>query len=181
MRRRAVATLAALLLIPGAAQSQEHPHDVASVAMAAAEPANPTLEDLAFLRGCWEGSFEGRRGTGTIEEYYTSPSSNVILGTTRYIHEGRTVQFEFSLILADSTGILLRPYPGGKASPDDFRLTSMDGWRAVFESPEHDYPKRIIYWTEADGTRVARIDGGSDDPGGSEWRMRAVPCPDTRR
>ncbi len=181
MRRRAVATLAALLLIPGAAQSQQHPHEVASFALAAAEPANPTLEDLAFLRGCWEGRFESRRGPGTIEEYYTSPTSNVILGTTRFIFEGRTVDFEFSLIFADSTGIGLRPHPSGQASPDDFRLTSLDGWRAVFESPEHDYPKRIIYWTEADGTRVARIDGGAEDPSGREWRMKAVPCPHAGR
>ncbi len=178
MRSRAVVTLAALLFTPGAAIAQQHAMAPVTAAAPWAQSASPTLDDLAFMRGCWEGSFESRRGAGTIEEFYTSPSANIILGTTRYIRDGRTVQFEFSLILADSSGILLRPYPGGRASADDFRLTELKGGRAVFESPEHDYPKRIIYWTEVDRTRVARIDGGTDDPGGSVWRMRAVPCPD---
>lgn len=180
MRRRAVVTIAALFIILGAAALSERPN-ASATGSPSAQSMNPPLADLSFMRGCWEGSFESRRGTGTIEEYYTRPSANIILGTTRYIVDGRTVQFEFSLIAADSLGILLRPYPGGNASPDDFRLTSLDGGRAVFESPEHDYPKRIIYWTEADGTRVARIDGGPDDPGGREWRMRPVPCPAASR
>ncbi len=179
MRRAALVTLAALLLAPTGVVSELHPTALGSLKRVEppAQSTGPTLADLAFMRGCWEGSFESRRGAGTIEEFYTSPSANIIVGTTRYNRDGRTVQFEFSLILADSSGILLRPYPGGRASADDFRLTELKGGRAVFESPEHDYPKRIIYWTEADGTRVARIDGGTDDPGGSEWRMRPVPCP----
>jgi hypothetical protein len=127
------------------------------------------------MSGCWEGSFQSRQRSGTIEEFYTTPSQNVMLGTTRYIIDGRAVQYEFTAILQDS--ILLRPYPGGKRSPDDFRLTQIEGQRAVFESPEHDYPKRILYWSTEEGSRVARIDAGADDPEGTEWRMRSAPCP----
>lgn len=135
------------------------------------------LEHLRFMSGCWEGEFRGREGeVGTMEEYYTTPSRNVMLGTTRYLLDGRAVAYEFSLLSSDSAGIFLRPYPNGKASEDDFRLTELVGERAVFESPEHDYPKRILYWTEQDGTRVARIDGGADDPGGTEWRLARAGC-----
>ncbi len=148
---------------------------------AAFPQANPTqsfaLEDLAFMTGCWQGPFQSRSGAGTMEEYYTTPSANVMLGTTRYIANGQTVSFEFSLLIQDSVGIILRPYPNGKPSADDFRLTHLEGERAMFESPEHDYPKRIHYWTEEDGTRVARIDGGEEDLEGTEWRLRRVECP----
>ena len=137
----------------------------------------PRLDDLAFMSGCWEGKFQARDGTGTIEEFYTTPSANVMLGTTRYISHGKTVSFEFSLLLEDSVGVILRPYPNGKPSSDDFRLTQVGEARVTFESPAHDYPKRIHYWTEEDGTRVARIDGGADDPEGVEWRLRHTHCP----
>lgn len=136
----------------------------------------PGLEDLAFMSGCWEGPFSSRGRTGVIEEHYTSPSANVMLGTTRYLIEGRAVQFELTVIRADSAGVNLIPYPGGRAS-DAFRLTDGQGARAVFENPEHDYPKRIIYFMDGEDVRVARIDGGPEDTGGSEWRMKRAACP----
>lgn len=153
--------LATLLMLPpyGSATSQ-----------------NPTLAGLRFMSGCWEGTFERRGESGVIEEHYTTPSSNVMLGTTRYLLDGRTVQYEFTAIIADSTGIMFRPYPGGVRSPDDFRLTDLSEGRAVFESPEHDYPKRIIYRVGDGGSRIARIDGGADDPEGTEWKLRPAEC-----
>ena len=141
---------------------------------AAAQDLN--LHDLSFMSGCWKGTFQSRAGPGTMEEFYTTPSDNVMLGTTRYIREGQTVMYEFTFIGTDSLGIYLRPYPRGSQSPDDFRLTELDAGRAVFESPEHDYPKRIIYSSEEDGSRVARIDGGADDAEGTEWRLWPVEC-----
>jgi len=149
-------------------------------AQATTSRSSPDLTDLAFLSGCWEGNFQSRQSSGTIEEFYTTPSQNVMLGTTRYILDGRTVQYEFTAILQDSSGIFLRPYPGGTRSPHDFHLTQIEGQRAVFENPEHDYPKRILYWSTGEGSRVARIDAGADDPEGMEWKMRAAPCPGWR-
>jgi hypothetical protein len=61
-----------------------------------------TLARLDFMTGCWEGTFQAERGSGTIEEHYTSPSDNLVLGTTRYILEGRTVMWEFSKIASAS-------------------------------------------------------------------------------
>lgn len=134
----------------------------------------PALSDLGYMAGCWRGTFGGG---GVIEEFYTEPSANLMLGTTRYLRDGRAVQFEFTRIVRDSTGIVMTPYPGGRPSPDDFRLTSLTAAAAVFESPEHDYPKRIIYRANADGTRTARIDGGPDDSEGQEWHMSPAACP----
>jgi hypothetical protein len=134
------------------------------------------LEDLRFMSGCWRGTFSSERGPGTIEEHYTEPASNLMLGTTRYIVNGEVTMFEFSAIRRDARGVWLTPYPRGVASEHAFRLTSVSKGRAVFEAPEHDYPKRVVYRREPDGTLVARIDAGEEDPEGSEWRMTSAGC-----
>ena len=133
-----------------------------------------TLDDLALLSGCWEGPLA--RG-GVIEEFYSVPSGNLIVGTTRYLRDGRTVMFEFSSIVHDSSGIVLWPYPSGNKSADGFRLTYVDGHGAVFEAPEHDFPKRISYTIESPDVRVARIDDGTDGGQSTEWRLTRVSCP----
>ncbi len=58
--------------------------------LSAAAPASAQhtdLSGLSFLTGCWAGPFAG--GAGTMEEFYTSPSSNLMLGTTRYMRDER--------------------------------------------------------------------------------------------
>ena len=135
------------------------------------------LDGLAFLAGCWLGTF----GTdGTMEEFYTTPSRNIILGTTRYVRGGVAVQYEFTRIEYRAGEVVMTPYPGGQPSEDEFTLTSLTESEAVFESPQHDYPKRIIYRGNADGSRTARIDGGVDDPEPTEWILHPVSCPVSR-
>ncbi len=135
----------------------------------------PALRDLAFMAGCWSGPAELRSGTGTVEERWTPPSTNVMQGMSRTLLDARTVDFEFMLVTADSAGIVLTPYPRGVRSPDPFRLTRLAGDTAVFEAPAHDYPRRIIYRRSAAGL-VARIDGGADDREPSEWPMTPAAC-----
>ena len=132
-----------------------------------------SLDELAFMAGCWRGP---AGGTTVIEEYYSTPSNNLMVGTTRYLRDGRTVMFEFTQITADSTGIFLLPYPRGRPSEDAFRLTVLQSGRAVFEAPEHDFPKRIIYRSESADVRIARIDGGAGSTQVQEWRMERVSC-----
>ncbi len=130
----------------------------------------PQLSRLAFMTGCWNGE----AGTGTtIEEHYTTPTENVMLGTTRYVSGGRTVSFELTTIRRDSTGVYLTPYPNGEAS-DVFRLTRIEDRTVVFENPEHDFPQRITYQQTAEDALGARV----ENPGGRflEWQMVRVRC-----
>lgn len=137
------------------------------------------LTDLAFMAGCWRGDFANG---AALEEFYTRPSDNLILGLSRFMRGNRAVQHEFSRITTDSSGITLLPFPGGKPSEHAFRLTSIESGRALFEAPEHDFPKRIRYSKGADGSLTARIDGGEGDSRVQEWRMRQVSCqPDEPR
>jgi hypothetical protein len=131
------------------------------------------LAALAFMAGCWRGELGGG---ASLEEFYTAPSGGLMLGTSRHLRGGRAVQFGFTRIAVDSAGVVLLPFPGGVPSEHGFRLTSVEGATAVFEAPEHDFPKRILYSLAGDGSLVARIDGGRDDPRAQEWRMRPVRC-----
>ena len=135
------------------------------------------LVDLSFMAGCWEGNFSSSGASGTIEEHYTAPTDNVMLGTTRYIVDGKTTMFEFTKIERDSAGVVLTPYPRGRPSEHGFRLTQSGEEEAVFEAPGHDFPKRIIY-KKFGAWLVARIDDGNDESDGKaqEWTMEAAPC-----
>jgi hypothetical protein len=134
-----------------------------------------SLEDLSFMTGCWEGAFERNGATGTIEEHYTTPSANVMLGTTRYLLRGEAIQFELTVIRKEIGGIALTPYPRGRKSEDSFYLRRIVERTAYFENPEHDFPKRIIYRLAPDGALHARVDAG-EGTGGSEWRMMPAEC-----
>lgn len=147
---------------------------VLTIAPVLAQPEALELEALSFLAGCWRGTYAG--GAGVIEEFYTAPSKNLMLGTTRYLREGRAAQYEFTRIEKTDAGIVMTPYPGGKPSQHTFRLTSLRGGEAIFEAPEHDFPKRIVYRKNADGTRTARVDGGAGSAKAQEWRMSAFAC-----
>jgi hypothetical protein len=152
---------------------------LSAVAVPVAAQASPSLSDLGFMSGCWEGPFGNG---GIIEERYTSPSDNVMLGTTRYLRGSRAVQFELTILRADEEGgVTLHPHPGGTPSDHRFRLVSVTGGEtpsAVFHAPENDFPQRIVY-SRAPGTPavlLARIDNGEASAQVQEWRMTAAPC-----
>lgn len=140
--------------------------------LAAQDTARPSsLHGLAFMSGCWQG----RTASGSIiEERYTTPSNNLLLGTTRYLRDGNTRSFEFTLIGEASGSSQLIPHPGGKASVTFKEAERSDG-RVVWENPAHDYPQRIIYHRFAADSLSARIeltDGGK----ANEYRMGRVAC-----
>lgn len=132
------------------------------------------LAPVAFLGGCWRGGASS--GTTVIEERWTSPAGGVMLGTTRFLRDGEAVGFEFGHIRAGAEGVVYTPYPGGERSPHGFRLTTAAPGRAVFEAPEHDYPRRILYSLGPDGGLDVRIDAGAGDPSPRGWSLRSVPC-----
>ena len=131
------------------------------------------VSDLAFMSGCWRGVT--RSGT-TIEEFYTGPSSNMIIGTTRYVREGRVVDFEFTRIDQTDSGAVITPHPKGVRSVS-FAPKVVESNRAVWENPTHDVPQRILYTRVGADTLVARIEGRT--PSGDralEWRMTRADC-----
>lgn len=134
----------------------------------------PTLADLGFMAGCWRGASEG---SVVIDEYYTPPSENLILGVSRYSKGGRVTSYEFSTITAQGdSDLVLTPRPVGQ-SPADFSLTKLEPGMAVWSNPKHDFPQVISYRRLGSDSLAARIEGpGPDGTRSSEWRMGKVPC-----
>jgi hypothetical protein len=120
-----------------------------------------TVADLAWFSGSWRGT----AGPRTIEEHWTEAASNGILGMSRTVANGRMVAFEYLRIMARAEGIFYVAQPNGRPATE-FQLTKLDGQRVLFENPAHDFPKRIMYIKNADGSLTARIDGGEGVTGG---------------
>jgi hypothetical protein len=97
-----------------------------------------------------------------------------MLGTTRYILEGRTVMWEFSKVEESEGEVVLTPFPRGQPSEHGFRMTSVGEEDVLFEAPEHDFPKRISYRRD-DERLIARIDDGTDEMV-DKWEMKPAPC-----
>lgn len=134
------------------------------------EPSSVTVDDLAFLSGCWEGDLGG----GTVmRDSYTPPRGGAILGNSQVIKDGETVFFEFSRIADDGAGVVFRPYPDGESTVS-FALVRSTPDEVVFENPEHDHPQRIVYRREGDRL-IAEI-GNLDGSGARRFPMRSVPC-----
>jgi hypothetical protein len=131
------------------------------------------VSDLAFMAGCWRGLT--RSGT-TIEEFYTAPSANLVLGVTRYVREGRAVDFEFTRIDQTDSGAVITPHPKGVRSVS-FAPRLFESNHAVWENAAHDFPQRIVYRRVAGDTLVARIEGRTPTGERSlEWRMARATC-----
>jgi hypothetical protein len=118
-----------------------------------------TLADLAWLVGS-----RSVKETVLIEERWMEPASNLMLGVSRTVRGDKVVEFEYLRIEARADGLYYVAQPGGRP-PTDFKLTKWDGTEALFENPQHDFPRRIIYRKGPDNIVVVRIDGGAGTRG----------------
>ena len=140
---------------------------------ARAEDPSSSIAALGFMSGCWSGP--AGQG-GTIEEYYTRPSANVMLGLTRYLRGDRVTGFEFTSFVRQDSAIVVTPRPEGQ-EPAEFRMTRLDRTNAVWENPRHDFPQLISYRLLPGDTLVARIEGpGPQGKQSEEWRMTRIRC-----
>lgn len=130
-----------------------------------AQGAKPTLADLAWMAGSWSGVSQGIE----MEEHWTAPKGNSMVGMHRDVGKGRTL-FEFLRIEQRGDQIVYLSMPNGRSPATPFPLKEVSGTRAVFENPDHDFPQRIIYWKDGNDLR-ARIEGTQGGKtGGEEWR-----------
>jgi len=125
-------------------------------AKSGATNAAPTIADLAWMSGDWQTAKGGR---AQIDEHWTLPAGGTMLGVGRTIVGDKTVEFEFLRIEQRADGIFYVASPNGGPTTD-FKLTRLSGQEVMFENPEHDFPKRIIYRKKSDGSMVASVDGG---------------------
>ena len=139
LKRSALASLFTLVLITnGSTQTQ-------------------TLADLAWMVGSWETAPGGKR---QIEEHWTPAAGATMIGMGRTVAGEKTVEFEYLRIEQRADGIYYVAHPKARCPGTDFKLTRASATEAVFENPQHDFPKRIIYRKGADDSLTATVDGG---------------------
>lgn len=134
--------LLCLLLSPGPALAQE---------------TSFSINDLAWLKGCWAWNRNGRETT----EHWLRPAGGTMLGISRTVADGKTVEFEFTQIRQEPTGdIFFIAKPSGQPEAT-FKMIKGGPAEVIFENPQHDFPQRVIYRLPGDGSLLGRIEGVS--------------------
>jgi hypothetical protein len=142
----AAALLGTMLGASSAAQQQS---------LAARKELPPlSVQELSWLSGSWVLE----KGPRRIEEHWTEAAENAIIGMSRTVVGGRVVAFEYLRVEGREEGIYYVAMPNGKTATS-FKLVKQDGQSATIENLQHDFPKRILYRKNADGSLTARIEG----------------------
>ena len=122
-----------------------------------ASTQTPTLADISWISGDWQTAPGGR---AQIEEHWMQVAGATMMGMSRTVAGEKTVEFEYLRIEQRADGIYYVAHPKARCPGTDFKLTRASATEAVFENPQHDFPKRIIYRKTADDALTASIDGG---------------------
>jgi hypothetical protein len=131
-----------------------------------------TLQNLAWLAGCWEG----RQGQASLEEIWSKPAGGTMLGLGRTVKDGKTTSFEFMQFREENASLVFLPQPGG-GERTSFPLKDFFGEKLTFENKEHDFPQRVIYERKGPGSLLAAIEGtyqGKESR--EEYQMIKVRC-----
>lgn len=122
----------------------------------------PTLAEVSWIAGGWQTAPGGRR---QIEEHWTSAAGGSMMGVSRTIAGDKTVEFEYLRIEQRADGVYYVAHPKARCPGTDFKLTRASATEAVFENPQHDFPKRIIYRKTGNDGLTASIDAGTGTKG----------------
>lgn len=112
------------------------------------------IQRLAWFQGCWRMSASGR----VIEENWTAPGGNSMLGVSRTVRGDSLVEYEFVVLREDSGTVTYQARPSGQAGAV-FKASLLTDSSVVFENPAHDFPQRIGYRRAAPDSLVAWIEG----------------------
>jgi hypothetical protein len=92
------------------------------LSFAGAAQTRASLDNLAWLSGCWEG----RQGNALIDEIWSKPGGASMLGLGRTVKDNRTVSFEFMQFRKENGSLVFLPHPqGGTRVP--FPLKAFSG------------------------------------------------------
>jgi len=129
---------------------------VLSPSLAHCQGAKRSIDDLAWLGGCWQSNV-AEKGL-LISEQWMKPAGGMMIGAGRTVKSGKTIEYEFIRIVEDAGGIFYVAKPTGSKEETRFKLIKSTTGEIVFENPAHDFPQRILYKREGDKL-TARIEG----------------------
>jgi hypothetical protein len=140
---------------------------------AIAQDAKPGINSLTWLSGCWEMNKNGRVTT----ESWSRPTSNLIIGTSQTVKDGKSVAFEFLRIVDNGHGMIYVAKPSDAKDETPFMVSKTGENEVVFENLKHDFPQRIIYKLTKPDALSARIEGTMDGKlSGMDFPMTRTKC-----
>ena len=154
---------------------------LASFLLCAAIAATPSItpielksDDADLAAVSWlAGSWVCDQGPQRTEEHWTHATAGGMYGVSRTIKDGRTMFFEYFRIEKTADGIVYFASPKGRDPATPFKMKEASEGRVVFENTEHDFPQRVMYTKQPDGSIVARIEGKvSGKERDSEWHYK---------
>jgi hypothetical protein len=133
----------------------------------------PDVNALSWFAGCWRQESSSR----TVDEVWMAPQADGMLGMSRTVAKGRIVEYEFMQIRAQEGKVVYIAKPSGQPEAT-FTATTIGPREAIFENPAHDFPQRVIYRLQADGSIAARVEGTRNGQArGIDFPMKRVACP----
>lgn len=134
---------------------------ISLLVIACNQKPNVTIADLEWLIG----TRSSQQDQMLIYESWSKTSDELLTGKSYYTENGDTVLLETIEIKQLDGELFYCPavsnQNGGQAI--EFKLTSKNPNHLIFENPEHDFPKKIVYikegnninaWIEGDGKKV---------------------------
>jgi len=100
------------------------------------------MAELAWMAGDWQTDPNGR---STSDEHWARPAGGIMIGMSRTVAGNKLISFESLRIEQRGEAIFYVASVKGRCPATDFKLTRLNAQEAVFENPDHDFPKRIIY------------------------------------
>lgn len=125
------------------------------------EAAPLTLNDVAWLSGCWKAKPNESRFNNM--EQWSKPFGNAILGVGAELKGGQVASWEHMKMEAGNDGkiqLTIKPHNQKEVT---FTLTSEKAEVLSFENPKNDFPQKVTYRREKDGSLEIRIDGKVKD------------------
>jgi hypothetical protein len=142
---------------------------------ASAQQAGALVRQLSWIAGCWRQSTGN--GNRVVDEQWMSPRGGTMLGMSRTLRGDSLIEFEHLQIVERSGRLIYHAEPSGQ-KPADFVTATVSDTLVVFENPEHDFPKRIIYRRRGSDALVARIEGTRNGhTRGIDFPYARVSCP----
>jgi len=130
------------------------------------------IEDLAWMSGDWE-TLPGK--PPQTDEHWSIIRGGSLIGMSRTVSGERTVYYEYLRIETRGNEIFYVAHPRAKNPGTDFKLVKLSGQQAVFQNLAHDFPKRIIYRKNPDGSLTARVEGdGTEREKPQDFNYRAM-------
>jgi hypothetical protein len=119
----------------------------------------PAITKLAWLAGSWRMEKNGR----LVDEQWMAPAGGAMLGMDRTVMKGRAMEHEFLQIREGPGGTLFYiAQPTGQKEAA-FQLASLTDTVVVFENTEHDFPQKISYALQPDGSMSTVLEGMGPD------------------